>query len=189
MEVTMKLEDDLFFEELSKQISLLLMDDDEDCPLAHCPPVYPQFDNCGYRGGLEVIMVAAMATGATNSEVEWMGKKTLVVAAAASSDKRTRKKRFSVFSGHDLTSLAQSVQYPSMQSPFYLQQQNSTRESSKGTGVFIPRSSRPRRKSKQGKQGSSNSTKSNTQITVSSRGISNVAYNTTPCHGLDFNRY
>ena len=31
-------EDDLFFKDLSKQISLLIMDDDED-PLANCPSV------------------------------------------------------------------------------------------------------------------------------------------------------
>lgn len=31
-------EDDLFFADLSKRISLLIMDDDED-PTLHCPPV------------------------------------------------------------------------------------------------------------------------------------------------------
>ncbi|KAI7750493.1 hypothetical protein M8C21_013991 [Ambrosia artemisiifolia] len=31
-------EDDLFFEDLSKRISLLIMDDDED-PTLYCPPV------------------------------------------------------------------------------------------------------------------------------------------------------
>lgn len=35
MDVTVELEDDLFFADLSKQISLLIMDEDED-PLA-CP--------------------------------------------------------------------------------------------------------------------------------------------------------
>ncbi|EXB55014.1 hypothetical protein L484_007345 [Morus notabilis] len=38
MEVAAEIEDDLFFADLSKQISLLIMDDDED-PLAHCPSV------------------------------------------------------------------------------------------------------------------------------------------------------
>ncbi|KAJ1405608.1 hypothetical protein SESBI_25750 [Sesbania bispinosa] len=36
MEVAVELEDDLFFADLSKQISLLIMDEDED-PLACCP--------------------------------------------------------------------------------------------------------------------------------------------------------
>ena len=36
MEVGVELEDDLFFADLSKQISLLIMDEDED-PLACCP--------------------------------------------------------------------------------------------------------------------------------------------------------
>ncbi|KAJ9700242.1 hypothetical protein PVL29_005864 [Vitis rotundifolia] len=34
----MEIEDDLFFQDLSKQISLLIMDDDED-PVARCPSV------------------------------------------------------------------------------------------------------------------------------------------------------
>ena len=38
MEVAVELEDDLFFADLSKQISLLIMDDDED-PVARCPSV------------------------------------------------------------------------------------------------------------------------------------------------------
>lgn len=38
MEVAMELEEDLFFADLSKQISLLIMDDDED-PVATCPSV------------------------------------------------------------------------------------------------------------------------------------------------------
>lgn len=37
MEVAVELENDLFFADLSKQISLLIMDEDED-PLATCPP-------------------------------------------------------------------------------------------------------------------------------------------------------
>lgn len=35
MEVGMEMEDDVFFADLNKQISLLIMDDDED-PSAHC---------------------------------------------------------------------------------------------------------------------------------------------------------
>ncbi|XAR57231.1 hypothetical protein NMG60_11025292 [Bertholletia excelsa] len=34
----MEVEDDVFFADLNKQISLLIMDDDED-PVAHCPTV------------------------------------------------------------------------------------------------------------------------------------------------------
>ena len=34
-----KIEDDLFFQDLSKQISLLIMDDDEDPVVAQCPSV------------------------------------------------------------------------------------------------------------------------------------------------------
>ncbi|KAH1088653.1 hypothetical protein GLYMA_07G258100v4 [Glycine max] len=37
MEVAVELEDDLFFADLSKQISQLIMDEDED-PLPTCPP-------------------------------------------------------------------------------------------------------------------------------------------------------
>ncbi|KAK9060571.1 hypothetical protein SSX86_021276 [Deinandra increscens subsp. villosa] len=32
-------EDDLFFADLSKRISLLIMDDDDEDPTPHCPPV------------------------------------------------------------------------------------------------------------------------------------------------------
>lgn len=39
MEVAMEVEDDLFFADLSKQISLLIMDDDEEDPVANCPSV------------------------------------------------------------------------------------------------------------------------------------------------------
>lgn len=35
----MEVEDDSFFEDLSKQISLLIMDDDEDDPVANYPSV------------------------------------------------------------------------------------------------------------------------------------------------------
>ncbi|XP_075653284.1 uncharacterized protein LOC142623718 [Castanea sativa] len=39
MEVSMEVEDDSFFADLSKQISLLIMDDDEEDPVANCPSV------------------------------------------------------------------------------------------------------------------------------------------------------
>lgn len=39
MEVAMEIEDDLFFQDLSKQISLLIMDDDDEDPVVHCPSV------------------------------------------------------------------------------------------------------------------------------------------------------
>lgn len=35
----MELEDDLFFADLTKQISLLIMDDDDQDPIATCPCV------------------------------------------------------------------------------------------------------------------------------------------------------
>lgn len=39
MEVAVELEDDLFFADLSKEIALLIMDEDEEeDPLACCPP-------------------------------------------------------------------------------------------------------------------------------------------------------
>lgn len=38
MEAALELEDDVFFKDLSKQISLLIMDDDDDeGSLSHCP--------------------------------------------------------------------------------------------------------------------------------------------------------
>lgn len=42
MEVAMEVEDDSFFADLSKQISLLIMDDDEEDPVTNCPSVSPQ---------------------------------------------------------------------------------------------------------------------------------------------------
>ncbi|KAI3948092.1 hypothetical protein MKX01_014691 [Papaver californicum] len=37
MEVAMEIEDDLFFADLSKEIALLIMDDDDDHPVVGCP--------------------------------------------------------------------------------------------------------------------------------------------------------
>ncbi|KAG4154243.1 hypothetical protein ERO13_D03G046400v2 [Gossypium hirsutum] len=90
MEVAVELEDDLFFADLSKQISLLIMDDED--PVSTCPSV-----------------------------------------------------SFQTFS---------AANYLITQSP-YLQEQICRRES-KGTGVFIPKASHPRRKHRQGRYSSFN---------------------------------
>ncbi|KAL1543219.1 hypothetical protein AAHA92_20224 [Salvia divinorum] len=42
MEAALELEDDVFFKDLSKQISLLIMDDDDDLSLSHSPPLNHQ---------------------------------------------------------------------------------------------------------------------------------------------------
>ncbi|KAJ6319133.1 hypothetical protein OIU76_014461 [Salix suchowensis] len=86
--MAMELEDDLFFADLSKQISLLIMDDED--PVTTFPPV-----------------------------------------------------SFQAFSRGN---------YPSAPSHF-IHEQNCRRESCKGTGVFIPKSSHPRRKHRQGRYG------------------------------------
>ncbi|KDP40123.1 hypothetical protein JCGZ_02121 [Jatropha curcas] len=109
MEVAMEFEDDLLFADLSKQISLLIMDDDED-PVANYPSVsFQDFS----RGNCP---------------------------AAASS--------------------------------FVCEQ----RRESKGTGVFIPRSSQPRRKDRQGRHSSFNSSKSNRLHQDNTRMVSQVSY-------------
>ncbi|GMI94155.1 hypothetical protein like AT3G06070 [Hibiscus trionum] len=90
MEVAVELEDDLFFEDLSKQISLLIMDDDADDPVLRFPSLSFQ----GFTGAI--------------------------------------------------------ANYPVAESP-YLKEQMFRRES-KGTGVFIPKSSQqPRKKHRQGR--------------------------------------
>ncbi|KAI9195208.1 hypothetical protein LWI28_012688 [Acer negundo] len=103
----MEVEDDLFFADLSRQISLLIMDDDdhEDHPVARCP--------------------------------------------AGS---------FQAFS-------RSSAYYPitTPPSPFLYDQQQSCKRESKGTGVFIPQSSQPRRKNKKGRFSSFNTTKSHSR--------------------------
>ncbi|XP_021274533.1 uncharacterized protein LOC110409497 [Herrania umbratica] len=111
MEVAVELEDDLFFADLSKQISLLIMDDDED------PVASPSVS-------------------------------------------------FQAFSG---------ANYPIAQPPF-LHDQICRRES-KGTGVFIPRSSQPRRKHRQGRYSSFN-TKSNRKHD-NTRMVSQASYNSS----------
>ncbi|ONI28652.1 hypothetical protein PRUPE_1G153300 [Prunus persica] len=87
-----KLEDDLFFADLTRQISLLIMDDDED-PVATCPSVSLQAFSC-------------------------------------------------------------AIHHPPAQ-PTSLYEQSRRRET-KGTGVFIPQSSQPRRKHRQGRFASYN---------------------------------
>ncbi|KAJ8563577.1 hypothetical protein K7X08_032029 [Anisodus acutangulus] len=85
--VDMEVENDLFFAELSKRISLLIMDDDEEHPSTHC-------------------------------------------------------------SSAPLQAFSQQVDPPT-RTP-YLYGQRCKREN-KGTGVFIPRSSHPRRKNRRGR--------------------------------------
>ncbi|MED6219721.1 hypothetical protein PIB30_038363 [Stylosanthes scabra] len=91
MEVAVELDDDLFFADLSKQISLLIMDEDED-PLASCP-------------------------------------------------------------ADSLQSFSGAIHAPPHPALFYEQ---AMRIQSKGTGVFIPQSTQPRRKYRKGRSGSKN---------------------------------
>ncbi|OAY55825.1 uncharacterized protein LOC110611231 [Manihot esculenta] len=108
MEVAIELEDDLFFADISKQISLLVMEDDED-PVANYPSV-----------------------------------------------------SFQDFS---------RANYPTASSACMYEQ----RRESKGTGVFIPRSSQPRRKHRQGRHSSFNSKSHKQQDNA--RMVSHVSYN------------
>ncbi|KAK9137210.1 hypothetical protein Sjap_007804 [Stephania japonica] len=114
----MEVEDDLFFADLSKQLALLIMDDDEVDPVVHCPSV-----------SLQALSRVHHHTSSTTAP-----------------------------------------------SPFTYQQVY-TRES-KGTGVFIPRSSMPRRKNRQGKCNTSFNSKSSYRQTDRSRGVSNVTATT-----------
>ncbi|KAJ7954934.1 DNA polymerase epsilon subunit B like [Quillaja saponaria] len=99
MEVAMEVEDDLFFADLSKQISLLIMEEDEEDPVSHCPAV-------------------------------------------------------------SLQDFSRAI-HPPAQS-FFLYQEADRRES-KGTGVFIPQTTQPRRKHKQLGRATSYYTKSHRQ--------------------------
>ncbi|KAK9289287.1 hypothetical protein L1049_017763 [Liquidambar formosana] len=110
MEVAMEVEDDVFFADLSKQISLLIMDDDE-APVASCPSVSLQ--------------------------------------------------------GFSRTN------HPTTQSPLFYEQ--TCRRESKGTGVFIPRSSQPRRKNRQGRFTSFNP-RSHRHQPDNARGVSPLCY-------------
>ncbi|KAK4266391.1 hypothetical protein QN277_027323 [Acacia crassicarpa] len=92
MDVAVELEDDLFFADLSKQISLLIMDEDEqEDPLSRSPPEPLQ-----------------------------------------------------VFSG--------AIIHPPPLSVIVYEQ--GVRRASKGTGVFIPQSTQPRRRHRRGRSGS-----------------------------------
>ncbi|KAL2508890.1 hypothetical protein Fot_32537 [Forsythia ovata] len=106
MEAAVEVEDDVFFADLSKRISLLIMDDDEDSLPDNCPSVTLQA----------------------------------------------------------FTPIHEATQMP------VLHQQTCTRKS-KGTGVFIPRSSHPRRKNRQGRHVKFHRHSDN------SRGLPHVAYN------------
>ncbi|OIT28188.1 PREDICTED: uncharacterized protein LOC109212958 [Nicotiana attenuata] len=117
----MEVEDDLFFADLSKQISLLIMDDDED------------ENSSAYRP-----------------------------------------------SPHSLQVFSQVI-HPAIRTP-YVNEQNSRRES-KGTGVFIPRSSHPRRKNRQSRHFSSNTKiQGHTQ-----RELNQVTYNNSLPHYYSLN--
>ncbi|KAK8499792.1 hypothetical protein V6N13_038860 [Hibiscus sabdariffa] len=112
MELAVELEDDLFFADLSRQISLLIMDDDD--PVARFP------------------LLSFQGFSAAN--------------------------------------------YPVAQSPFV--QEQMYRRESKGTGVFIPKSShQARRKRRQGRQGSSLSSKSSRQLHDTTTMASQASFN------------
>ncbi|KAJ1428761.1 hypothetical protein SESBI_08866 [Sesbania bispinosa] len=89
MEVAVELEDDLFFADLSKEIALLIMDEDED-PLACCP-------------------------------------------------------------ADPLQALPGAIHPPPQFAFLY---EHALRRESKGTGVFIPQATQPRRKHRRGRSGS-----------------------------------
>ncbi|XP_065863408.1 uncharacterized protein [Euphorbia lathyris] len=113
----MELEDDLFFADLSRQISLLIMDDDDEVPVSSYPSVSFQ-------------------------------------------------------------DLSRGNYYPNRAASPYVVEQSCRRES-KGTGVFIPRSSQPRRRNRQGRHNSINS-KSPRQLDNNTRTASHqVSYTTS----------
>ncbi|KAF8392428.1 hypothetical protein HHK36_022770 [Tetracentron sinense] len=120
MEVAMEVEDDVFFADLSKQISLLIMDDDDENPVAQ----YPSASLQGFSRPC----------------------------------------------------------HPTSPSPLLYEQ--TCRREIKGTGVFIPRSSLPRRKNRQGRVASFNN-KSHKQPDKP-KGVSNVGYSNDPsCNCLN----
>ncbi|XP_049377612.1 uncharacterized protein LOC125842373 [Solanum stenotomum] len=103
MEVAMEVEDDLFFADLSKQISLLIMDDDE----------HEHQNSSIYRHS------------------------------------------------HGSIQAFSQVIHPATRAGYVYEQNNNRREISKGTGVFIPLSSHPRRKNRQPRH---NNFSSNTKL-------------------------
>ncbi|RAL43592.1 hypothetical protein DM860_017335 [Cuscuta australis] len=118
MEVAVELEDDLFFADISKQISLLIMEDEEEPVFATCPSV-----------SFQVFTLPHVQT----SSNKFMGLIILTFCVAV----YKKNGQFQTFSG---------PHFPARPSPYvHLQEQIYRREirSSKGTGVFIPRSSQP----------------------------------------------
>ncbi|CAK9139228.1 unnamed protein product [Ilex paraguariensis] len=132
MEVAGEVDDDVFFADLSKQISQLIMDDEED-PVAHFPRVTLQVLHHLLFYSFLYIRIDLLLVGLAT-------------------------KAFS------------QALHPIRQPPF-LYDQISRREG-KGTGVFIPRSSNPRRKNRQGRSTSSNNINVQRHID-NSRGLPN----------------
>ncbi|GLU08833.1 hypothetical protein SLE2022_257180 [Rubroshorea leprosula] len=125
MDVGVELEDDLFFADLSKQISLLIMDDDDEDPRTRCPSV-----------------------------------------------------SFQGFSRGD---------YPiTAQSPF-LYEQSCRGDQSKGTGVFIPRSSLGRRKQRDGRFNSSSTKSSYRHQDANNNNNSRMVSRPAPSYSSSFN--
>ncbi|XP_052208650.1 uncharacterized protein LOC127812287 [Diospyros lotus] len=120
MEVAMELEDDVFYADLKRQISLLIMDDDDEDPAVHCPSVSLQLN---FQACSRAIHPAA--------------------------------------------------------EPYFSYQQAGRRES-KGTGVFIPQSSHPRRKNRQGRFSSSSNKKFQRHHSDGSRGLPNSSFTNNP---------
>ncbi|XP_021750357.1 uncharacterized protein LOC110716031 [Chenopodium quinoa] len=94
--------------------------------------------------------------------------------------------------------LGSMIHHPPIMPSQYLYQQNCRREiMSKGTGVFIPQSSQPRRKSRQPKRSSQSytakSNNNNKQLNSNRRVANTVAHSTLsppPCYATNYvNRY
>lgn len=115
--IAVELDDDIFFADISKRISMLIMDDEED-PLTRSPAV-------------------------------------------------------------SLQAFSQSV-HQAPQAPFGFEQ--TVRRESKGTGVFIPRSSQPRRKNRQGRHSNASSNSKLQRNHENPRGLAQVAYTNKPTY-------
>lgn len=93
MEVAVELEDDLFFADLSKEISLLIMDEDED-PLASCPPHSLQ----GFSGAIHhPPQFAFLYEHALRRESKGTG---VFIPQAAQPGRKQRKGRSSSYAKH-----------------------------------------------------------------------------------------
>lgn len=152
MEGGLELEDDVFFKDLSKRISLLIMDDDEDS-LAHCPSLNLQ---------VYIIHMIKILKFLENLYLFICG----LILKAYNSQAIHPARQASSFVNYD--------------------QQTSKRES-KGTGVFIPRSSNPRRKNaRQGGRFTDSGNKFQRPCDQNSRGLTpHMAYsnnNMNPSH-------